>query len=942
MAKHKNIDERNAQLKEKAFYARLNELAETNKPSVTESRTLGTLIGVERAADGIAYGIIKEQHQYYIKKAGLKKNPDVADFAYIGGLENITEHQYPTLASAEKNRNMMFQTINEAVSLRPNPNGSKKKVMLTEDKAGEEIEMADAKVGELDAATDAAAADAAPAPEVSADDGGEMPIEPDAGGEAGTDDMLDASGAGDGLPDGSIDDLPDGDIGDITVPDEEDMDAPVDDAGIEGIEGAEEDEGTTELQKSVSGIAKEIQDADLDKGETKWLLDRFLRAFLPVAGVSETLNEGEEEIPTDVAVDAPVEVPEIPAEEPAEASAEGGDDNKMAELDIEDRQELADMILKVVPDEEQAAVADTIPQNDVVAEEGLDVDDLNVAMEDEQCAECGGFAEYAVSRGHDAESMMGADDEEMTNVISGYANAHTDGQNDGDFKAIALFITPEILEKLKGDYGHDDFANQVEPFANEMNECGLEEKEAQINELFGGLSHLGKKAGQGITKGAQAIGQGIKQAGQQVGQGVQQAATNVKQTYHAGEKNAALDKLEKVAAQLGQKIASVNKHAEKSGQEPINIKSILSTISNQVAGNAGTANLSKFRATEGLEEGDSIAVAEPIDNTGIEAPVNEEGSITIAEPIDNTGIETLVNEIESIAIAEPIDNTGIEAPVNEAGIPADHTEAAPNQVEEEESAENITNPDGDAPVEDVPEIDAEVPAEEPVDAEIPAEEPADATNIVGGFESIGGGVVKPDGPAPVTVEIDAEENKVSVTMNESEKKVREYIRQTIKEQLGIVKTNLNENKKSAKLQKVDKIIVEQLTIHESSMEEGFGNVVTKTMGRMGQAMEGRLKKQKQLKQALSTLSVEDDAGLTGAVMDVFGADLKYTQGIAKYVGQTDPQIKLEILQQAASDPQGLGTLKLGGEGVVYVPVSHTTAAPASGFAKGRSRLGEEK
>ena len=96
MAKHKNED---------AFYARLNQLAQTNKPSVQESRTLGTLIDVKHAADGVAYGIIKEQHQYYIKKAGLKTDPDVADFAYIGGLENIREHQYPSLAVADKNRN---------------------------------------------------------------------------------------------------------------------------------------------------------------------------------------------------------------------------------------------------------------------------------------------------------------------------------------------------------------------------------------------------------------------------------------------------------------------------------------------------------------------------------------------------------------------------------------------------------------------------------------------------------------------------------------------------------------------------------------------------------------------------------------------------------------------------------------------------------------------
>jgi hypothetical protein len=904
MAKHNNKE---------AFYARLNELAQTNKPSVKESRTLGTLIGVERAADGVAYGIIKEQHQYYIKKAGLKKNPNVADFAYIGGLENITEHQYPTLASAEKNRNMMFQTINEANSLRPNPNGSKKKIMLTEDKAGEEIEMADAKVGELDAATDAAAAaDAAPA------DGGDgMPIEPDAGGEAGTDDMLDASGAGEDLPDGGTDDLPDGDIGDVTVPDEEGMDAPVDDAGIEGIEGAEEDEGTTELQKSVSGVAKEIQDAELDKGEIKWLLDRFLSAFLPVegegAGVSETLTEGEEEIAVDAPIDAPVDdapvdapVDDVPVDD---VPAEGGDDNKMAQLDIEDRQELAKKILKVVPDEEQAAVADTIPQDDGLEEDGLDINALDVAMEEggDECAECGGFADYASSRGHDAESMMGADDEEMSNVISGYANAHADGQNDGDFKAIALFITPEILEKLKGDYGHDDFANQVEPFANEMNECGLEEKEAQINELFGGLKHLGQKAAQGIVKGAVGAGKGIAKGAVGAYQGVKQAGQEIGKAYHAGEKNAALSSLEKVATQLGQKIASVNKHAEKSGQEKINVRSILSTISNQVAGSAGTADLGKFRAAEGLAEDGSIAIEEPIDGTGIEKPVNEEGSIAIEEPIDNTGIEKPVNEEGSIAIEEPIDNTGIETLVNEiaeiaeAGIPADSVEAAPNQVEEEESAEDITNPDGDAPVEDVPEIDTEIPAEEP-HVEPDGDEGPAATNIVGGFQSLGGGVVKPDGPAPVVVEIDAEANKVNVTMNEGEKKVRDYIRQQIKEQLGIEKSNLNEDQKSKKLQKVDKIIAEQLKLYESANVNESLNVPYS------------------LKGMLSKIDPNDANKIERIFTKTFHNTLLGPEmaAISRVVQSTPIATKLEILNQYA---QGGGTLGLNDQNTLILQPS---------------------
>ena len=48
-----------------AFYERLRQLSEVDKSSVKEikTRNLGTLIDYKRAADGVAYGIIKEQHQ---------------------------------------------------------------------------------------------------------------------------------------------------------------------------------------------------------------------------------------------------------------------------------------------------------------------------------------------------------------------------------------------------------------------------------------------------------------------------------------------------------------------------------------------------------------------------------------------------------------------------------------------------------------------------------------------------------------------------------------------------------------------------------------------------------------------------------------------------------------------------------------------------------------
>ena len=112
-----------------AYFERLKNLAEVNKTSLKESqvRNLGSLIDYKRAADGVAYGIIKENHHYYVKKGGIKSDPNVADFAYIGGLENVTNFQYKSLAEADKQRNMLFHTINEAVSLRPSNTGSKKR-----------------------------------------------------------------------------------------------------------------------------------------------------------------------------------------------------------------------------------------------------------------------------------------------------------------------------------------------------------------------------------------------------------------------------------------------------------------------------------------------------------------------------------------------------------------------------------------------------------------------------------------------------------------------------------------------------------------------------------------------------------------------------------------------------------------------------------------------
>jgi len=857
MAKHKNED---------AFYARMNELAQSKKPSVKESRTLGTLVDVKRTADGVAYGIVKEQHQYYIKKGGLKKDPNIADFAYIGGLSNITEHQYPTLAVADKNRNFLLATINESLSTKVSKTGSKK-AMLTEDKAAKEIASAETKLGDAEAATDVAAAEpvAAPAPEPVADAGAEAEMAAGVEAMPGEEPVADASL-------------------DMAAADADVADAGADlaDAGAAGEFGAEpdEDEGSTPLQKEVSKIAKEIQDTELEKGETKWLLDRFLRAFMPVAGVSEA------EIPVEEPIPAPEPAPEVAPEPVAgDATPDGGEaENKMADLDIEDRQELADMILNVVPDEDIADLGQNVEDTDgdgipdAPAEEPVEL-----PMEEEECSECGGFAQYAESRGYTAESIMECGEEEMTNMISGYANAHDEGQNDGDFKVIALVVTPEILEKLKSEYGHDDFANEVEPFANEMNEASAEDKEAQINELFGGLKQLGQKAAGGIKQGVQQAGQAVKQAGQAVGQGVQQAATNVKQTYHAGEKNAALGKLEKVAANLGQQIASVNKHAEKSGEAPINVKSILSTISNQVAGAAGTADLGKFRT-------------------------NEDGSIAIEEPIDGTGIEKPVNEADSIAVEEPIDGTGIEKPINEDGIPVDSTEVMPPMEEDvnisvsekkgkalsAEKAPEVEMKENDEPEgEDVESPEAQVAPEGDDVLDLTKREEPEMP-IISGVDGMGGGVVKPESAEITTVEVT--KDSVKVEMNETELKLRKYIRNRLEEKAGIRKPMLNESAKSKTLQKLDRAIDKQFDLHEGITLDKI-DAINEVLGFS-------------IKEKFAKLNPEDQAGVDALFQQAFKRILINPKmaAIGRAAATTPVGEKYAALSQFVQN--GGGTLRL--------------------------------
>jgi hypothetical protein len=79
---------------------------ENKKTSVVELTKMGP--------DGKVYGIVRENHEYYIKVANNKKNLVTEDFSYIGGLQNKKQEAYPSYSKAIKQLNLKFNSLNEA------------------------------------------------------------------------------------------------------------------------------------------------------------------------------------------------------------------------------------------------------------------------------------------------------------------------------------------------------------------------------------------------------------------------------------------------------------------------------------------------------------------------------------------------------------------------------------------------------------------------------------------------------------------------------------------------------------------------------------------------------------------------------------------------------------------------------------------------------------
>jgi len=86
--------------------------------------------------DGNAYAIVRENHEWYIKKATKKDGLIAEDFKYIGGLMNKKSESYPSYSKAIKQLNLKFNSLAEAYNFEGEINIFENDNLISEDIAG--------------------------------------------------------------------------------------------------------------------------------------------------------------------------------------------------------------------------------------------------------------------------------------------------------------------------------------------------------------------------------------------------------------------------------------------------------------------------------------------------------------------------------------------------------------------------------------------------------------------------------------------------------------------------------------------------------------------------------------------------------------------------------------------------------------------------------------
>ena len=91
--------------------------------TLNESKSFSELELIKKGPNGIVYGIVRENHDYFIKTSNKTNGQFLAeDFNYIGGLQNKGSEKYHSYSEALKQLNLKFDMLNESYGIENNIN----------------------------------------------------------------------------------------------------------------------------------------------------------------------------------------------------------------------------------------------------------------------------------------------------------------------------------------------------------------------------------------------------------------------------------------------------------------------------------------------------------------------------------------------------------------------------------------------------------------------------------------------------------------------------------------------------------------------------------------------------------------------------------------------------------------------------------------------------
>ena len=104
--------------------------------SINENKSNIVIELTKMGPDGNAYAIVRENHEWYIKKANKSKGLIAEDFKYIGGLMNKKDEAYSSYSKAIKHLNLKFKSLAEAYNFEGEINVFENDNLLSEDVGG--------------------------------------------------------------------------------------------------------------------------------------------------------------------------------------------------------------------------------------------------------------------------------------------------------------------------------------------------------------------------------------------------------------------------------------------------------------------------------------------------------------------------------------------------------------------------------------------------------------------------------------------------------------------------------------------------------------------------------------------------------------------------------------------------------------------------------------